>query len=52
MAVPQRPRRGRVPYRIVDWHHYGGIHRSVELQLLPDHYIHLVKIDYLDDIAL
>ncbi|MCU6709076.1 beta-glucuronidase [Paenibacillus sp. J5C_2022] len=35
-----------VPYRIVDWHHYGGIHRSVELQLLPDHYIHHVKIDY------
>ncbi|KQO12712.1 glycoside hydrolase family 2 protein [Paenibacillus sp. Leaf72] len=36
-----------IPTEHVDWFHYGGIIRSVELQLLPDLYIEQLKIDYL-----
>ncbi|CAM4521741.1 beta-glucuronidase [Paenibacillus endophyticus] len=35
-----------LPTDIADWHSYGGIVRSVELQELPDVYIDSKKIDY------
>ncbi|MBB3114489.1 beta-glucuronidase [Paenibacillus phyllosphaerae] len=35
-----------IPTEHVDWFHYGGIIRSVELQRLPDLYIGQLKIDY------
>jgi beta-glucuronidase len=35
-----------IPTEQVDWFHYGGIIRSVELQYLPDLYIGQLKIDY------
>jgi len=35
-----------IPYHVVDWFHYGGIIRSVELQALPDVFIEGVRIDY------
>ncbi|MCG7381215.1 glycoside hydrolase family 2 TIM barrel-domain containing protein [Paenibacillus sp. ACRRY] len=35
-----------IPTEHVDWFHYGGIIRSVELQRLPDLYIQDLKIDY------
>jgi beta-glucuronidase len=35
-----------LPTDIADWHSYGGIIRSVELQELPDVYIDTLKIDY------
>ncbi|MEK4480908.1 MULTISPECIES: glycoside hydrolase family 2 TIM barrel-domain containing protein [Paenibacillus] len=35
-----------IPTEQVDWFHYGGIIRSVELQYLPDIYIEQLKIDY------
>lgn len=35
-----------IPTEHVDWFHYGGIIRSVELQRLPDLYIRQLKIDY------
>ena len=35
-----------IPTHHVDWFHYGGIIRSVELQLLPDIYIERLKVDY------
>ncbi|OCT14650.1 beta-glucuronidase [Paenibacillus pectinilyticus] len=35
-----------LPTDIADWHSYGGIIRSVELQELPDVYIDTMKIDY------
>lgn len=35
-----------IPTRLVDWFHYGGIIRSVEMQFLPDLYIEKLKIDY------
>lgn len=35
-----------LPTYIADWHSYGGIIRSVELQELPDVYINSMKIDY------
>ncbi|AIQ45512.1 beta-glucuronidase [Paenibacillus sp. FSL R7-0273] len=35
-----------IPTEQVDWFHYGGIIRSVELQFLPDLYIEQLKIDY------
>ncbi|MFC0215294.1 glycoside hydrolase family 2 TIM barrel-domain containing protein [Paenibacillus chartarius] len=35
-----------IPTEHVDWHHYGGIIRPVELQILPDLYIESLKIDY------
>jgi beta-glucuronidase len=35
-----------IPTEHVDWFHYGGIIRSVELQRLPDLYISQLKIDY------
>ena len=35
-----------IPTEHVDWFHYGGIIRSVELQRLPDLYIEQLKIDY------
>ncbi|WP_159881773.1 glycoside hydrolase family 2 protein [Paenibacillus puerhi] len=35
-----------IPTEHVDWFHYGGIIRPVELQVLPDIYIERLKIDY------
>ncbi len=35
-----------IPLERVDWFHYGGIFRSVELQQLPDVYIDRMEIDY------
>src|SRR5690606_9190272 len=35
-----------IPTEQVDWFHYGGIIRSVELQYLPQLYIEQFKIDY------
>jgi beta-glucuronidase len=35
-----------IPTEHVDWYHYGGIIRPVELQRLPDLYIKQLKIDY------
>ncbi|WP_462412886.1 glycoside hydrolase family 2 protein [Neobacillus sp. Marseille-QA0830] len=35
-----------IPTEHVDWFHYGGIIRPVELQRLPDLYIEQLKIDY------
>lgn len=35
-----------IPTEQVDWFHYGGIIRSVELQYLPDLYIERLKIEY------
>ncbi|MDF2924074.1 MAG: beta-glucuronidase [Paenibacillaceae bacterium] len=35
-----------LPYHAVDWFHYGGIIRSVELQALPEVYIEGIKTDY------
>lgn len=35
-----------IPTEQVDWFHYGGIIRSVELQHLPDLYIEQLKIAY------
>lgn len=35
-----------LPTDIADWHSYGGIIRSVELQELPEVYIDSLKIDY------
>lgn len=35
-----------IPYHVVDWFHYGGIIRPVELQVLPDIFIEDLKIDY------
>ncbi len=35
-----------IPTEHVDWFHYGGIIRSVELQRLPDLFIQQLKIDY------
>lgn len=35
-----------LPTDIVDWFHYGGIFRSVELQKLPEVYIDGLKVDY------
>ncbi|WP_139991858.1 glycoside hydrolase family 2 protein [Paenibacillus paridis] len=35
-----------LPTDIADWHSYGGIIRSIELQELPDVYIDSMKIDY------
>ncbi|MFX3632223.1 MAG: glycoside hydrolase family 2 protein [Candidatus Pristimantibacillus sp.] len=35
-----------IPTEHVDWFHYGGIIRSVEMQRLPDLYIKQLKIDY------
>jgi beta-glucuronidase len=35
-----------IPTEHVDWFHYGGIIRPVELQRLPDLYIEQFKIDY------
>jgi len=35
-----------IPTEHVDWFHYGGIIRSVELQRLPDLYIEQLRIDY------
>ncbi|WP_246188149.1 glycoside hydrolase family 2 TIM barrel-domain containing protein [Paenibacillus tengchongensis] len=35
-----------IPTELVDWFHYGGIIRSVELQILPDLYIEHFKIGY------
>jgi beta-glucuronidase len=35
-----------IPTEHVDWFHYGGIIRPVELQVLPDLYIEQFKIDY------
>jgi len=35
-----------IPTEQVDWFHYGGIIRSVELQYLPQLYIEQIKIDY------
>lgn len=35
-----------IPTEQVDWFHYGGITRSVELQYLPDLYIEGLKMDY------
>jgi Beta-galactosidase/beta-glucuronidase len=35
-----------IPLAHVDWYHYGGILRPVELQLLPDLYIDKVIIKY------
>jgi len=38
-----------IPLAHVDWYHYGGIFRSVELQKLPDMYIDNMKIKYFLD---
>lgn len=35
-----------IPTEHVDWFHYGGIIRSVELQILPDLYIDRLTIEY------
>ncbi|MCK9861097.1 glycoside hydrolase family 2 TIM barrel-domain containing protein [Paenibacillus sp. ATY16] len=35
-----------IPTDVVDWFHYGGIIRSVELQVLPDIYIDKFAINY------
>lgn len=35
-----------IPLTRVDWFHYGGILRSVELQLLPDVYIDNLRVRY------
>lgn len=35
-----------IPLERVDWFHYGGLHRSVELQELPDVYIERLEIGY------
>lgn len=35
-----------IPYHIVDWFHYGGIIRPVELQTLADVYIEGFRLDY------
>jgi beta-glucuronidase len=40
-----------LPLERVDWFHYGGIIRSVELQQLPDVYIERCAIDYKLDVA-
>jgi len=38
-----------IPLAHVDWYHYGGILRSVELQKLPDMYIDNLRIKYFLD---
>ncbi|AIQ46125.1 beta-glucuronidase [Paenibacillus sp. FSL R7-0273] len=38
--------RNTIPYHIVDWFHYGGIIRPVEIQLLPDVSIGNLRITY------
>ncbi|TBL81267.1 glycoside hydrolase family 2 protein [Paenibacillus thalictri] len=35
-----------IPTEVVDWFHYGGIIRPVELQLLPDVYIDTWRVEY------
>ena len=35
-----------IPLERVDWHHYGGIIRPVELQELPDIYIERFRVKY------
>lgn len=35
-----------IPYHVVDWFHYGGIIRPVELQVLPEVFIDGLKLDY------
>ncbi|WP_078548338.1 glycoside hydrolase family 2 TIM barrel-domain containing protein [Litchfieldia alkalitelluris] len=35
-----------IPTEHVDWFHYGGIIRPVELQCIPDLYIEKMKVDY------
>lgn len=35
-----------IPYHVVDWFHYGGIIRPVELQVLPEVFIEGLKLDY------
>lgn len=35
-----------IPYHVVDWFHYGGIIRPVEVQVLPDVFIEGLKMDY------
>lgn len=38
--------RNTIPYHIVDWFHYGGIIRPVEIQILPDVSIEDMRITY------
>lgn len=38
--------RNTIPYHIVDWFHYGGIIRPVEIQILPDISIEDMRITY------
>ncbi|WP_407272287.1 glycoside hydrolase family 2 protein [Radiobacillus sp. PE A8.2] len=38
-----------IPYHYVDWYHYGGIIRPVELQTLPDVFIENFQVDYNQD---
>lgn len=38
--------RNTLPYHIVDWFHYGGIIRPVEVQRLPDIWIEGMRITY------
>lgn len=35
-----------LPYHIVDWFHYGGIIRPVEIQHLPDVWIESLRLNY------
>lgn len=35
-----------LPYHVVDWFHYGGIIRPVEVQVLPDIFIDGLKMEY------
>lgn len=38
--------RQTIPIDLVDWFHYGGIIRPVELQYLPDVFIDKLRVDY------